>query len=111
MSLLHAALGVTGLLLLIYPALTTGISMAPLVALLILVIAAMAGIYLASIHARGEIAKKPVVFIHAVVAVIGFLVLLGAVFNMISQHHAALGPAEPTLTFPELYLLCAVAAP
>lgn len=82
MSLLHAALGATGLLLLIYPALTTGISMAPLIALLILAIAALAGIYLASIHARGEIAKKPVVFVHAVVAVTGFLVLLGAVFDM-----------------------------
>jgi hypothetical protein len=82
LSLLHAALGATGLILLIYPALTTGVSRAPLVALVILVIAALAGFYLASIHLRGEVAQRPVVFIHASVAVIGFLALFGAAFNM-----------------------------
>jgi len=82
LSLLHALLGATGLLLLIYAALTTGVSSAPLVALVILVIAALAGFYLASIHFRGEIAKRPIVFIHATVAVIGFLTLFGAVLGM-----------------------------
>ena len=83
LSLLHAAVGATGLLLLVYAALTTtGISNAPLVALVILVIAALAGFYLASIHLRGEVAKKPVVFIHATVAVIGFVTLLGVAFGM-----------------------------
>lgn len=83
MSLLHAAVGATGLLLLGYAALTTtGSSNAPLVALVILFIAALAGFYLASIHLRGQVAKKPVVFIHASMAVIGFVALLGAVFGM-----------------------------
>ena len=82
LSLLHAAVGATGLFLLIYAALTTGVSRAPLVALVILVIAALAGFYLASIHFRGEIAKKPIVFIHAGVAVIGFFPLFGAVFGL-----------------------------
>jgi hypothetical protein len=77
-SLLHAALGAIGLLLVIYAALTTGISHA---ALIILVIAALGGFYLASIHLRNQVAPKPVVFIHAGVAVIGFLTLLGAVFG------------------------------
>jgi len=79
LSLLHAALGALGLLLLIYAALTTGIQGAGLAALVILVIAALGGFYLASIHLRGEVASKSIVFIHAGVAVIGFLTLLGAV--------------------------------
>jgi hypothetical protein len=83
LSLLHAALGAIGLLLLIYAALTTGISGAALTALVILVIAALAGFYLASIHLRREVAKKPVVFIHAGTAVIGFLALLGAVLGVL----------------------------
>jgi hypothetical protein len=82
LSLVHAALGATGLSLLIYAAVTSGISSAPLVALVILVIAALVGFYLASIHFRGEVAQKPVVFIHASVAVIGFLVLFGAAFRL-----------------------------
>ena len=81
LSLLHAALGAVGLLLLIYAALTNGISGAALAALLILLVAALGGFYLASIHLRGQVARKPVVFIHAGVAVIGFLTLLGAVLN------------------------------
>ena len=83
LSLLHAALGAIGLLLLIYTALTTGISHVALIALVILAIAALGGFYLASIHLRGEVAKKPVVFIHAGVAVIGFLALLGAVLGVL----------------------------
>ena len=79
LSLLHAALGAVGLLLLIYAALTTGIAGAALAALVLLAIAALGGFYLASIHLRGEVGPKPVVFIHAGVAVIGFLALLGAV--------------------------------
>ncbi len=79
LSLLHAALSAVGLLLVIYAALTTGISRAAVTALVILAIAALGGFYLASVHLRGEVAKKPVVFIHAGVAVIGFLTLLGAV--------------------------------
>ena len=78
LSLLHAALGAVGLLL-IYAALTSGISGAALAALLILVIAALGGFYLASIHLRGKVAEKSIIFIHAGVAVIGFLTLLAAV--------------------------------
>jgi hypothetical protein len=83
LSLLHAALGAVGLLLLIYAALTTGISGAALAALVILVVAALGGFYLASIHLRGVVAPRPVVFVHAGVAVIGFLTLLGAVLGML----------------------------
>src|SRR5438046_9791824 len=82
LSLAHAALGAIGLLLLIYAALMTGISRAALTALVILVIAALGGFYLASIHFRGEVGPKPVVFIHAGVAVVGFLTLLGTVVGV-----------------------------
>ena len=77
-SLAHAGLGAAGLLLVIYAALAGGISHAALTALIILIVAALGGFYLASIHLRSTVAPKPVVFIHAGVAVIGFLTLLGA---------------------------------
>lgn len=80
-SLMHALLGAIGLLILIYAAVTAGISHTALAALIILIIAALGGFYLASIHLRSTIAPKTVVFIHAGVAVIGFLTLLGAVFR------------------------------
>jgi len=83
LSLLHAALGAIGLLLLIYAVLATGVSGAALAALVILVIAALGGFYLASIHLRSQVAPKAIVFIHAGVAVIGFLTLLGAIVGAI----------------------------
>lgn len=82
-SLLHAGLGAIGLLLVIFAALTSGISHAGLAALVILVVAALGGFYLASVHLRGHVAKKAVVFIHAGAAVVGFLTLLGTVFGVL----------------------------
>ena len=82
-SLLHAALGAIGLLLVIYAAISAGISTAALTALVILVIAALGGFYLASIHLRGQVAPKGIVFVHAGIAVIGFLTLLGVVVGAI----------------------------
>jgi hypothetical protein len=83
LSLVHAGLGAIGLLLVIYAAITTGISHAALTALVILAIAALGGFYLASIHLRGQVAPKQVVFIHAGAAVIGFLTLLGVVIRIL----------------------------
>jgi hypothetical protein len=81
LSLVHAALGAIGLILVIYAAVTAGISHAALAALVILVIAALGGFYLASIHLRQRVAPKSIVFVHAGIAVIGFLTLLGVVFS------------------------------
>lgn len=81
LSLLHAALGAIGLIIVLYAAFTAGISKTALTALVILVIAALGGFYLASIHLRREVAPKAVVLVHAGVAVIGFLALLGAVYS------------------------------
>lgn len=83
LSLLHAALGALGLVLLIIGAVSSPIPQAALIALLVLVVAALGGFYLASIHLRGQIAPKAIVFVHAGVAVIGFLTLLGVVTHVI----------------------------
>jgi hypothetical protein len=82
LSLAHAALGAIGLLLLIYAAATAGLTRAALAALIILLVAALGGFYLASIHLRNTVAPSTVVFVHAGAAVIGFLTLLGAVFSV-----------------------------
>ena len=83
LSLLHAALGAAGLLILIYTAVTAGLSGAALAALVIFVIAALGGFYLASIHLRGQVAPRKLVLVHASAAVIGFLTLLGAVAGIL----------------------------
>ena len=85
LSLLHAALGATGLVL-------TGIvvlegaddarGMIP-IALLILIVAALGGFFVASFHARKLPTSKPAVVVHAGVAVIGFLLLAGGVFHLL----------------------------
>ena len=85
LSLLHAALGATGLVLTAIVVLggsEEGQGVIP-VALVILVIAALGGFYLASHHARKVPGPKPVVIIHASVAVIGFLLLCGGTFALI----------------------------
>jgi FtsH-binding integral membrane protein len=84
-SLLHAALGATGLVLtgLVVLAGGEGVpAMAP-VALAILVVAALGGFFLASFHARKMVAPRPVVLVHAGVAVVGFLLLAGGAFSLI----------------------------
>jgi energy-converting hydrogenase Eha subunit F len=84
LSLLHAALGATGLVLtaLVVFGGSDASRMVP-IALAILVVAALGGFYLASIHARQQLPPRPVVFIHAGVAVIGFLLLCGGAFALI----------------------------
>jgi hypothetical protein len=85
LSLLHAALGATGLVLTAIVVLGKSANVASIVpiALLILVVAALGGFYLASIHARRQHPPRSVVFIHAGVAVVGFLLLAGGVFALI----------------------------
>jgi len=85
LSLLHAALGATGLVLTAIVVLQGSSDLASIVpiALLILVVAALAGFFLASYHARKISPPRPAVVAHAGVAVIGFLLLLGGVFHFI----------------------------
>lgn len=82
LSILHALLGATGLVLLLLEVMRGSGATRALAALLLLVVAALGGFYLASIHARKAVAPKAVVFVHAGVAVLGFLVLLSAVIGL-----------------------------
>ena len=79
LSVLHALLGASGLVLLILAVLQGTTPARVTAALGLLVVAALGGFYLASLHLRGTVAPKAVVFIHAGVAVVGFLTLLSAV--------------------------------
>jgi hypothetical protein len=79
LSFLHALLGTTGLALLVVVVLQGAASARVIAALGLLGIAALGGFYLASIHFRGRIAPKAVVFVHASVALVGFLTLVSAV--------------------------------
>ncbi len=85
LSLLHAALGATGLVLTGIVVLDPNGGAAKIVsiALLILVVAALAGFYLASYHARKASPPRAAVVVHASVAVVGFLLLLGGAFHFI----------------------------
>lgn len=78
-SILHALLGASGLILLILTAVQGDAPARATAALAILILAALGGFFLASIHLRGRVAPKAVVFVHAGVAVVGFLTLLSAV--------------------------------
>lgn len=79
LSAVHALLGATGLVLLIV-AMVQGAAPARVAAALgLLVVAALGGFYLASLHLRTKIAPRAVVLIHAGVAVAGVLTLLSVV--------------------------------
>lgn len=74
-SILHALLGAAGLVVLLLAVLQGGAGRVT-AALGLLVVAALGGFYLASLHLRGTVAPKGVVFLHAGLAVVGFLTLL-----------------------------------
>jgi hypothetical protein len=82
LSLLHAGLGALGLVLVLMVVMN-GAATSIVAALVILAIAALGGFYLASIHLKAEVAPGGVVMIHASAAVIGFLILAGAVLGML----------------------------
>jgi FtsH-binding integral membrane protein len=84
-SLLHAALGATGLVLTAIVVLggTADVASIVPIALVILVVAALGGFFLVSFHARKQLPPRAVVFIHAGLAVAGFLLLLGGSFHFI----------------------------
>jgi hypothetical protein len=75
-SMLHALLGASGLVLMILEVLKGGTPGRLAAALGLLVVAALGGFFLASFHLRKQVAPKGVVFVHAGVAVAGFLTLL-----------------------------------
>lgn len=82
-SLLHAALGATGLVLTGIVVLSGGVAGIIPIALLILIVAALGGFFLASFHARRQLPPRAVIFVHAGAAVTGFLLLAGGAFNFL----------------------------
>lgn len=81
LSIVHALLGAAGLIVLIVMVLQGSAPGRLTAALGLLVLAALGGFFLASFHMRGKIAPKAVVFVHAGVAVIGFLTLLSLLLH------------------------------
>lgn len=81
LSILHALLGATGLVILIMMVVDGTGAGRITAALGILVVAALGGFYLASLHAKQQVAPKGVVIVHAGVAVVGFLVLLSVLLG------------------------------
>ena len=77
-SVLHALLGAGGLALLLL-AVMQGAGSRATAALAVLIVAALGGFYLASLHLKRKPAMKKVVLIHAGAAVAGVLVLISAV--------------------------------
>jgi hypothetical protein len=84
LSVLHALLGATGLVLTAIVVFGLSGSVAPHagIALVLLVIAALGGFFLASFHVRNRPGPKAVVLIHAGVAVTGFVLLAGGAFSL-----------------------------
>lgn len=80
-SLLHAFLGATGLVLLLTGIMLGGGGTPALVALGVLLVAALFGFYLASIHYGKRVARSRLVFTHAGVAVLGVALLLLAILG------------------------------
>lgn len=75
-SIVHALLGASGLVVLVLAVLQGEGAGRATAALGLLVVAALGGFYLASLHARRTVAPKVVVFLHAGLAVAGFLTLV-----------------------------------
>ena len=76
LSLLHALLGATGLVLLLAMLVQGSAPQRVLAGFVLLLVAALGGFFLASFHLRKPLPPKPVVAIHAGIAVAGFLTLL-----------------------------------
>lgn len=78
LSIGHALLGVGGLILLLIPVVNG--SSDTLLPLIILVVAALGGFFLAFLHLKNKPAPRPVVVIHALVAVFGVLALANLLY-------------------------------
>ncbi len=80
LSLLHAGLGAAGLGLLLLATMAGAGGFLGLVTLGILLVAALGGFFLASIHLRNNVAPAGIVILHATLAVVGVVMLVAVVF-------------------------------
>ena len=79
LAMLHGLLAGAGLTLLLFAAFTIGLPHYALWALILLVIAALGGVVLnLGFQEKRELLPKPVVYIHALIAVVGFILLIVA---------------------------------
>lgn len=77
LAMLHGLLAGAGLTLLLFAAFTIGISTYVLWALVLLIVAALGGVYMnLGYQEKGKPLPKSVMYIHALVAVIGFILLI-----------------------------------
>lgn len=79
LAMLHGLLAAAGLTLLLFGAFTIGVSTYALWALILLVIAALGGLFLnLGYQEKRQLLPKPVMYVHALIAVIGFILLIVA---------------------------------
>ena len=79
LAMLHGLLAGAGLTLLLFAAFTIGLPKYALWALVLLVLAALGGVFLnLGLQEQRKLLPKPVVSLHALVAVIGFILLIVA---------------------------------
>lgn len=76
LSLLHAGLGATGLILLLLMLVQGNAPQQVLIAFILMLAAALGGFFLASFHLRKKLPPKAIVAVHASVAVVGFLTMV-----------------------------------
>ena len=81
LALVHGALAATGLVVLILAVTGGGAVSLAKAALVVFLIAALGGFFLISQHLTKKLLPKPVVVVHALVAVTGFILLLVAVLQ------------------------------
>ena len=74
-SLVHALLGATGLILLIALLSQGNAPQKVLIGFVLMLVAALGGFFLVSFHVRKKLPPKAVVIVHAGVAIAGFLTL------------------------------------
>lgn len=79
-SLVHLLLGASGLVLVILAVMAGAGGVIGMITLGILLVAALGGFLLASMHLRKKVAPSGLVILHATLGVTGVLLLLGIVF-------------------------------
>lgn len=79
LAMLHGLLAAAGLTLLLYAAFTIGLPATALWGLILLIIAAVGGLFLNLGYQEKRLPlPKPVMYIHALIAVVGFILLIVA---------------------------------
>lgn len=81
-ALAHGALAATGLIILIVAVINGGAPEGAKTALVVFVVAALGGFFLFAQHMQKRALPIPVVVVHALVAVIGFIILLVTVTHL-----------------------------